>query len=304
MLPSTMCFIERDWLSSNQIVFFDGSHQASVVDTGYVKHKALSQTLVDHARTERALTRIINTHLHSDHCGGNRLLFDAHGCEVFVPEASYAAATAWDTARLSFDATGQRCDRFTPTQAIAPGQTLQLGYMPWRVYAAPGHDPESIILFQEDHRILISADALWGDGFGVIFPELAGDSGFTEQEAILRVIRGLQPSYVIPGHGPIFSDVGAALERAETRLAFLRAQPQKHAQYALKVLVKFLMLDREVVDTEDFVVHLSGAQVPQHACRILNVSVREGLQTAIDSMVRAKQLFASANGQTLSAHPV
>jgi hypothetical protein len=68
--------------------------------------------------------------------------------------------------------------------------------------------------------------------------------------------------------------------------------------------VKFLMLDREVVDTEDFVVHLSGAQVPQRACRILNVSVREGLQTAIDSMVRAKQLFASANGQTLSAHPV
>ena len=304
MLPSTMCFIERDWLSSNQIVFFDGSHQASVVDTGYVKHKALSQTLVDHARTERALTRIINTHLHSDHCGGNRLLFDAHGCEVFVPEASYAAATAWDTARLSFDATGQRCDPFTPTQSLAPRQTLVLGELPWQVYAAPGHDPESIILFQEDHRILISADALWGDGFGVIFPELAGDSGFTEQEAILRVIRGLQPSCVIPGHGPIFSDVSAALERAETRLTFLRAQPQKHAQYALKVLVKFLMLDREVVETEDFVVHLSGAQVPQYACRILNVSVREGLQTAIDSMVRAKQLFASADGQTLSAHPV
>jgi len=304
MLPSTMRFIERDWLSSNQVVFFDGSHQASVVDTGYVKHKALSQTLVDHARTERALTRIVNTHLHSDHCGGNRLLADAHGCEVFVPEASYAAAAAWDASRLSFDATGQRCDRFTPTQAIAPGQTLQLGDMPWHVYAAPGHDPESIILFQEDHRILISADALWGDGFGVIFPELAGDSGFTEQEAILRVIRSLQPSYVIPGHGPIFSDVGAALERADTRLAFLRAQPQKHAQYALKVLVKFLMLDREVVETEDFVVHLSGAQVAQHACRILNVSVRDGLQTAIDSMVRAGQLFMTANGQTLSAHPL
>ena len=304
MLPSTMRFIERDWLSSNQVVFHDSAEQASLVDTGYVKHKALTDRLVDHACGGRSVQRIVNTHLHSDHCGGNRLLADKHSCDIFVPEASFDAARQWNTAALSFDATSQRCDCFTPTQAIAPGQTLQLGAMPWRVYAAPGHDPESIILFQQDHRILISADALWGDGFGVIFPELTGDSGFNEQEAILSVIQSLQPLYVIPGHGPIFSDVGAALERADTRLAFLRAQPQKHAQYALKVLVKFLMLDREVVDKEDLVAHLCGAQVPQHACRILKISLRDGLQTAIDSMVRAGQLFMTANGQTLSAHPL
>jgi hypothetical protein len=52
------------------------------------------------------------------------------------------------------------------------------------------------------------------------------------------------------------------------------------------------------------VAHLCGAQVPQHACRILKISLRDGLQTAIDSMVRAGQLFMTANGQTLSAHPL
>jgi glyoxylase-like metal-dependent hydrolase (beta-lactamase superfamily II) len=302
MLPSTMRFIERDWLSSNQIVFLDGSHQASLVDTGYVKHKVLSQTLVDHARTERSLTRIINTHLHSDHCGGNRLLADAHGCEVFVPEASYAAAAAWDTSRLSFEATGQRCDRFTPSQAIAPGQTLQLGAMPWHVYAAPGHDPESIILFQEDTGVLISADALWGDGFGVIFPELMGERGFDEQEAILKVITRLRPRCVIPGHGPIFSDVEEALQRAEARLTFLRSQPQKHAQYALKVLIKFLMLDRETENTEAFVKHLAKAKVAQDACALLDVDVHQGLRSSIESMVAAGQLFLTEDQGTLSAY--
>ena len=298
-----MRFIERDWLSSNQVLFFDGKNEASLVDTGYVKHKALSLSLLDHAREGRALTRIINTHLHSDHCGGNRLLADTHDCAVFIPEASFEAALSWNESALSFRATGQRCDPFSPSHALAPGQTITLGDMPWQVHAAPGHDPESIILFQEETRILISADALWGDGFGVIFPELAGESGFAEQEAILRVIHTLQPNWVIPGHGPIFHDVEDALRRAETRLSFLRSQPQKHAQYALKVLVKFLMLDREAVQKDAFIAHLASAQVPQNACDILQVEVHDGLRSTVESMVKAGQLFFSKEGQTLLAHP-
>ena len=34
-----------------------------------------------------------------------------------------------------------------------------------------GHDPHSVILFEPQDRILISADALWEAGFGVIFPD-------------------------------------------------------------------------------------------------------------------------------------
>jgi len=303
MLPPSMRFIERDWLSSNQIVFLDDDQQASVVDTGYVKHKELSQLLVNQARAGRSLTRIINTHLHSDHCGGNRLLADFHGCEVLVPEASFAAASSWDESGLSFQATGQRCDPFTPTQALAPGQTIMLGGMPWRAYAAPGHDPESVILFQQDTGILISADALWGDGFGVIFPELTGHSGFHEQEAILKVIRSLRPRCVIPGHGPTFSDVEDALQRAETRLTFLRSQPLKHAQYALKVLVKFLMLDRETENKTEFIEHLSRAQVPRDACAILGAELSQGITQTIEGMIASGQLFQSPDGQSLNAHP-
>ncbi|MFZ9813444.1 MAG: MBL fold metallo-hydrolase [Burkholderiaceae bacterium] len=303
MLPPSMRFIERDWLSSNQIVFLDDDLQASVVDTGYVKHNALSQLLVNQSRTGRSLTRILNTHLHSDHCGGNRLLTDSYDCEVLVPEASFEAASSWDESSLSFHATGQRCDPFTPTLALAPGQTIMLGGMPWQVHAAPGHDPESVILFQQDTGILISADALWGDGFGVIFPELAGHSGFSEQEAILKVIRSLRPRCVIPGHGPMFSDVEEAIKRAEARLAFLRSQPLKHAQYALKVLVKFLMLDRETANKTEFIEHLSRAQVPSHACAVLGIDVEKGITQTIEGMIASGQLFLSPDQQTLIAHP-
>jgi glyoxylase-like metal-dependent hydrolase (beta-lactamase superfamily II) len=177
-----------------------------------------------------------------------------------------------------------------------------LGELPWKVYAAPGHDPESVIFFQQDTGILISADALWGDGFGVIFPELMGERGFDEQEAILKIIYQLRPRCVIPGHGPMFLDVEDALQRAQTRLAFLRSQPLKHAQYALKVLVKFLMLDRETESTEAFIAHLAKAKVAQDACALLSIDVQQGLQSAIESMVRAGQLFVTEGQETLSAY--
>lgn len=298
-LPTSLKFIERDWLSSNQILFFDDDAQASLVDTGYVKHKQLTQQLINHACGDRPLTRLFNTHLHSDHCGGNGLLSTQWACSLAVPEASFEAARHWNTEALTFKATGQRCDRFEPTHAIAPGQTLWLGQMPWQVHAAPGHDPESVIFFQEDHGILISADALWRDGFGVIFPELSGHSGFTEQEEILTVIHALRPRIVLPGHGPAFTDVQEALARADQRLRFLRAQPIKHAQYALKVLVKFLMLDLETVGRDSLIDHLSAARVAQEACALLGTPTAQGIEWAIQAMVQSGQIFASDNGSTL-----
>jgi glyoxylase-like metal-dependent hydrolase (beta-lactamase superfamily II) len=61
----------------------------------------------------------------------------------------------------------------------------------WEVHAAPGHDPHSIILFDPISRTLISADALWENGFGIAFPELAGEPSFGEVAATLRSDRKL-----------------------------------------------------------------------------------------------------------------
>ena len=40
---------------------------------------------------------------------------------------------------------------------------------------APGHDPHAVMFFAPGDGILISGDALWEDGFGVVFPALFGD---------------------------------------------------------------------------------------------------------------------------------
>ena len=248
-LPATLRFIERDWLSANGVLFDDGTHTA-LVDTGYVKHQDLTLAVVRRALDERPLDLLVNTHLHSDHCGGNAILQAHYGVRTLVPAASVDAVRAWDEEALTFAATGQRCERFACDGALDDGQTIELGGLSWQAIAAPGHDPQALILYCAAERVLISADALWGNGFGVIFPELEGESGFAEQRAILNRIEGLDVAIVIPGHGPMFTDVRGALRTARQRLEHLSADPARNALQAVKVLLKFLLLEHERVPLE------------------------------------------------------
>ncbi|MBS0445711.1 MAG: MBL fold metallo-hydrolase [Proteobacteria bacterium] len=235
--------LERGWLSSNNIVLV-GSDECVVVDTGYASHAEQTLALVQAALPAgRRLDRIVNTHLHSDHCGGNAMLQRVHGCAIDVPAAAAGHVDRWDEEVLTYHATGQHCERFQRTGVLVPGSTVRLGRLPWDVHAAPGHDPESVVLYQPDVGVLISADALWEDGFGVVFPELVGEPGFDDVRATLDRIASLDVQWVIPGHGAPFSDFRAALERAYRRLDRLAAAPLRHVRHAAKVLIKFHLLE-------------------------------------------------------------
>jgi glyoxylase-like metal-dependent hydrolase (beta-lactamase superfamily II) len=132
--------LERGWLSSNNIVFrATDIAPATVIDTGYVAHAAQTVDLVRAALGADRLQRVINTHLHSDHCGGNAALQAEWDCEVWVPAWSLAAAQRWDESALSFVYTGQRCERFRADHALRPDDRLALGTSDaWQVLAAPG----------------------------------------------------------------------------------------------------------------------------------------------------------------------
>jgi glyoxylase-like metal-dependent hydrolase (beta-lactamase superfamily II) len=245
-LPSSMRVFERGWLSSNSILF-TGRDETTLVDSGYVTHAPQTLSLVGHALQGRRLDRIVNTHLHSDHCGGNAALQHAYGCRIAIPLFEADKVRDWDEDALSYRATGQQCARFTFDETVSTGDLLQMGDLEWQALAAPGHDPHALLFWCADEGILVSGDALWQNGFGVIFPELAGEPGFGEVGATLELIATLQPRLVIPGHGAPFSDVGAALQRACSRLDYLSADPVRNAENGVKVLLKFLLLERRTM---------------------------------------------------------
>ena len=243
-LPDDILVFERGWLSSNNILL-RGPDEAVLIDSGYGLHAEQTLELVRHALQGGPLHRLINTHLHSDHCGGNALLQSHYGCHTAIPVAEADKVQHWDQDRLSFRATGQQCERFGFDATIAPGDVLMLAGREWHALGAPGHDPHSLIFYCPEVKLLLSADALWENGFGVIFPELDGESGFAEARATLDLIAALDVQLVVPGHGAPFSDVRGALARAYSRLDYLAADPLRNAQNALKVLMKFLLLERQ-----------------------------------------------------------
>ena len=244
-LPPDLAVFERGWLSSNNILLHghDGE-PATLIDSGHVSHAAQTLALVRAAlRPDQALARVVNTHLHSDHCGGNAALVRAFGAKVVIPPGDADAVAAWDEDRLTYRLTQQRIERFGFDALLQPSDALAVGAHTWQAHAAPGHDPHSLILFDPADGVLVSADALWENGFGIVFPELDGVDAFDAVAASLDLIEQLDPRAVIPGHGAPFTDVAGALQRARSRLARFRAEPASHARHGIKALAKYHLLE-------------------------------------------------------------
>jgi glyoxylase-like metal-dependent hydrolase (beta-lactamase superfamily II) len=252
LLPADVTVLERGWLSSNTVLL-RGRSGTAIVDSGYWTHSAQTVELVSHQAGDGQVTTLVNTHLHSDHCGGNSALQARWpALRTLIPPGLAASVRAWDPVALTYTPTGQECPRFRVEGTVCAGEVLELGDLRWHVHAAPGHDAHSIVLFEAGSRTLISADALWQNGFGVVFQELEGAEAFSEVGATLDLIERLAPKVVIPGHGAVFADVSGALARARSRLEFYLAQPEKHAAHAAKVLMKFKLLELQTVLLSDF----------------------------------------------------
>jgi glyoxylase-like metal-dependent hydrolase (beta-lactamase superfamily II) len=236
--------LERGWLSANQAVFRGtGPTPATVVDTGFSAHAAQTLALVDHALGGERLGRILNTHLHSDHCGGNDALQRRGGVETWIPSPSMSAVQRWDQDALTYRLTGQPCPRFVAERALVPGESIALGEADWQIHAAPGHDMDAVMLFEPQTRTLIAGDALWEQRLAIIFPELVGDDGFGPTRATLSLIERLQPRAVLPGHGRPFGDVAQALAASRERVAAFERHPERHAQHAARALLMFHLLE-------------------------------------------------------------
>lgn len=285
-LPDTMQVLERGWLSSNNIVF--AGSETALVDSGYATHVPQTLALVERALQGRPLARLVNTHLHSDHCGGNAALQRRYRCRTTIPALEADAVRTWNEEALTYRASGQQCERFGFDDTLAAGDELVLGGLTWQALAAPGHDPHSLVLYCAQERILISADALWENGFGVIFPELAGHSGFAETRATLELIASLDIGLVIPGHGAPFTDVRRALATAFSRIDYLAADPARNAQNAVKVMLKFLLLERQAIALAEVPVLLAQTALFAEANRrYLHQPEQQLAEWAIGQLVRA-----------------
>lgn len=286
-LPPGLTVLERGWLSSNNILI-QGAAGTALIDSGYCSHAPQTLALLAASLQGRPLDVLLNTHLHSDHCGGNAALQAAYPqLRTLIPPGQAAYVRDWNPQALSYIPTGQNCPRFGFDAVLVPGSELALGDAVWQVHAAPGHDTHSVILFEPVSRTLVSADALWQRGFGVVFPELDGDGAFDEVATTLDVIEALAPRWVVPGHGAPFTDVAQALVVARQRLARFVANPQQHLRYATKVLLKFKLLEAQSLEQSEL---LAWAQTTPYLARLVQqqfaeLPLAQALALLVDELV-------------------
>src|SRR5688500_1130134 len=90
--------IVRDWLDANHVLI-TGRHECVLIDTGCSAHAEHTLALLraPDALGGRPLDRIVNTHCHSDHMGGNVVIANAYRAPVSVPLDAAPIVERWDT---------------------------------------------------------------------------------------------------------------------------------------------------------------------------------------------------------------
>jgi glyoxylase-like metal-dependent hydrolase (beta-lactamase superfamily II) len=261
-LPPQMRVFVRDWLSSNNVVLRarDGN---VVVDSGYGAHVPLTLALVASRQglDGGGLAKVVNTHCHSDHMGGNAALARAYGCPIAVPAGEAPLIAAWNERALWLEYAGQSAERFAVGEVLDPGSTHAWGDLEWRALAAPGHDMRALVFFNPEHRILISGDALWENGYGLVMPPEIDPPALPAARATLEMLAGLDVRVVIPGHGEPFAGYAAALDRAFRRTAAFEADSRRGARHALKALLTFTLLDRRRIPLVELPAYLDRIEI-------------------------------------------
>jgi glyoxylase-like metal-dependent hydrolase (beta-lactamase superfamily II) len=169
------------------------------------------------------ITRIILTHSDPDHIGGlDQLREKLPDAEVLMTEMSARVLSG----ELTIDKRGNQQDvanpkplvKTRPTGYLKPGDTV--GSL--KVFAAPGHKPDQIALFDTRDDSLIAGDAFQTKaGIAVAgtvrwlfpFPGLATVDKVTALQTA-RELRQLNPSRLATGHGDVLEAPSEAMDRA------------------------------------------------------------------------------------------
>lgn len=246
-LPAGIRFIERGWLHSNHVVITD-SNGPVIVDTG--QHTGVEQTvaLLRKQGVEPSnLQKIITTHCHTDHWGANAYLHKLSGAPVACGPLTAQILTHYDTQAMWIDYFG--IERFEPpppspvSQILLPGEELTIGSYLFEVYEAPGHAPDSIALFERQHRILLCADTMFRNDCGVMNLKVSGPETISHAIETLTQLQALNAAVALPGHGPIITQVNRNIKTVITILRKLQQYPKKHARHlAARSFVYSLLL--------------------------------------------------------------
>ncbi|MBI4596117.1 MAG: MBL fold metallo-hydrolase, partial [Candidatus Tectomicrobia bacterium] len=125
-----------------------------------------------------------------------------------------------------------------------------------QVLHTPGHARGGICLYCQKERWLISSDALWDGDLGVLNTIIEGlDAPFVALKS-LEKLASLDIDMVYPGHGGMFHDHRAAIEKCRRRLEEFIDHPASLGNDHLKKILIYTLLMKNGYPKDDLFPYL------------------------------------------------
>lgn len=219
-----------------------------LIDTGYKASFDETRSILNRLGLEiGTVTRIINTHTHCDHIGGNHAIQSQSGCAVALHPTGKRFMDARDARSPWWTYYHQEADFFEATEVLENGESVRVGPHDFQVIHTPGHASDGLVLYNRRHRLLISSDTLWEKDIPVMTLKIEGPRAVETMLASMAQISHLDVRQVFPGHGRPFRDFAAALRQAEKRLRRYLTEPSRIGwDLVKKIVIYTLMMKKRI----------------------------------------------------------
>lgn len=244
-------FIERGYLNANHFAYRAAA--PVLIDTAYKAD--LPTTLATLRRLKldlAAVARIINTHTHCDHVGGNHTIQKQSNCAVALHPAGRRFMETRDARSPWWSYYHQEADFFDPTESLGDGDDVDIGPYRFQVIFTPGHAADGVVLYHRTHHLLLSSDTLWERDVPVMTLRIEGAAAVEVMQASLEKIGGLDVRHVFPGHGRPFTDFAGALQRATAKLAHYMTDHSRIGWDLIKKIMIYTILMKQPVPADTF----------------------------------------------------
>ncbi|MGW1610027.1 MBL fold metallo-hydrolase [Streptomyces sp. NPDC002285] len=281
-LPAWVTWQRRPFPDANLLLLH--GRRPALVDSGFVGHAEETAAWV-HAR-ESSLAMVVNTHWHSDHVGANALL-QSGGAAIAAGAPDARAIARRDPGCCLAEYLDQPVAPYTVDMPLQDGQVLRLGDADWQVVSTPGHTPGHLALWQPEERLLAVGDALSDYDVGWVNLALDGPDAAALALNSLRRLADLNPKVLLPAHGPIPTDSGAAFATALRRAQRLVDDPAGAVWYGARRIFAFALMIRGGVPSAEVESYLLARAWLTDAARQLDRKREDFATELVDTMLRS-----------------
>jgi hydroxyacylglutathione hydrolase len=279
-------FIERGWLNGNH--FVQVKPEVVLIDTGYLPGWPQTRELIEQTGADISQTRrLISTHSHCDHVGGNARVHALSGCEVAMHQVDMYFINQENGLATWWTYYNQEAEPFPVHLGLDDGDYLSLGGLDWQLIHAPGHGMGQICLFAPDTGWLISADAAWDGDFGVLTTAIEGMDAPLRQLATLERLAKLPVSVMFPGHGPIIPNGREAVQKCLARVHAYLETPLRMANDQVRKILLYGLMMNGPLDKEACLASLKGSMwYPELSLRYFGGGQEKAFMSNLDNLIQ------------------